>query len=189
MAKVREVFEAVSELPPADRELALSAVGADVRAQVQSLLASHDAAGEFLSKPAIGLLSEDGADPFVNFSLGGYRITGLLGTGGMGAVYAAEQMQPRRTVALKVIRAGWTTPALKRRFAHEAEALGRLRHPGIAQIFEAGSAPGPDGRDTPFFAMELVRGRPLTEFARGLSLRERLALFAMVCDAAHHAHQ
>jgi eukaryotic-like serine/threonine-protein kinase len=123
-------------------------------------------------------------------SLGEYRILGLIGEGGMGAVYKAEQRHPRRIVALKVIRAGVATPQLLRRFEQETEALGRLRHPGIAPIFEAGTADAGYGPQ-PYFAMELIDGPSLTEYARArkLSTRERLELMAKVCDAVHHAHQ
>ena len=73
-------------------------------------------------------------------NVGRYRIVRLIGEGGMGAVYEAEQDQPRRTVALKVIKPGLASPELLRRFEQEAQALGRLQHPGIAQIYEAGTA-------------------------------------------------
>ena len=121
----------------------------------------------------------------------GYRLVRLIGQGGMGAVYEAEQASPRRAVALKVIRPGWATPAALRRFDLEAEILGRLEHPGVARIYEAGVGQGADGQAQPFFAMELVRGRPLTEYAaeRRLTVAGRLALFAAVCDAVQHAHQ
>src|SRR5215510_2562904 len=72
--------------------------------------------------------------------IGRYTVTRLIGEGGMGAVYEAEQDQPRRTVALKVIKAGLAGPELIRRFAQESQALGRLQHPGIAQIYDAGTA-------------------------------------------------
>jgi serine/threonine protein kinase len=192
-AKVRELFDAASELSGAEREEFLSARAADaeVRAAVESLLASHERAGDFLSRPAGELILEerDGADPMVGFALASYRITGVLGEGGMGAVYRAQQESPGREVALKVIRGGWSTPGLRRRFAQEAATLGKLRHPGIASIYEAGSAPGPDGRDTPYFAMELVEGPTLSAYASGREVREKILLVAMVCDAAHHAHQ
>ena len=118
--------------------------------------------------------------------VGGYTLERVLGEGGMGVVYVARQDRPRRTVALKVIRPALTTPAMLRRFETEAEILGRLQHPGIAQIYEAGIA---DGR--PFLAMELVDGRTLVEHAEhaGLGTRERLELVARVCDAVQHAHQ
>jgi eukaryotic-like serine/threonine-protein kinase len=123
-------------------------------------------------------------------SLGDYRILNVIGEGGMGVVYKAEQRHPRRIVALKVIRAGLATPQLLRRFEQETEALGRLRHPGIAPIYEAGTADAGFGPQ-PYFAMELIDGPSLTEYARArkLSTRERLELMAKVCDAVHHAHQ
>ncbi len=121
--------------------------------------------------------------------LGEYRILGVLGQGGMGKVYLAEQQSPKRTVALKVIRPGWSTPALLRRFEHEAEVLGRLQHPGIAQVFEAG-VHDDEGEPVPFFAMECVQGRSLVEHAEhhALDIKARLELFAQVCDAVQHAH-
>ncbi len=108
----------------------------------------------------------------------------------MGAVYEAEQDQPRRTVALKVIKPGMASPALLKRFEQEAQALGRLQHPGIAQIYEAGTADTGYGPQ-PYFAMEFVRGEDLRSFvaSRRLNTLERLELFAKVCDAVHHAHQ
>ena len=108
----------------------------------------------------------------------------------MGTVYEAEQDRPRRKVALKVIRPGLASPQLLRRFELEAQVLGRLQHPGIAHIYEAGMADAGYGPQ-PFFAMELVPGRPLTEFAEAeqLGTRERLKLMARVCDAVQHAHQ
>src|SRR5208337_1340124 len=72
--------------------------------------------------------------------IGRYRIVRLLGEGGMGAVYEAEQDQPRRSIALKVIRSVWASPQTLRRFEQESQTLGRLHHPGIAQIYEAGTA-------------------------------------------------
>ncbi len=108
----------------------------------------------------------------------------------MGVVYEAEQDSPRRTVALKVIRPGFATPSVLRRFQHEAQVLARLQHPGIAQVFEAGRADD-DAGGAPFFAMELIRGLPLARFIqeRAPGLRERLDLAARLADAVHHAHQ
>src|SRR5215468_11153312 len=95
--------------------------------------------------------------------IGRYRIVRLIGEGGMGAVYEAEQEQPRRTVALKVIKAGMASPELLRRFEQEAEALGRLQHSGIAQIYEAGTADMGHGPQ-PYFAMEFIRGSSLKDY-------------------------
>jgi eukaryotic-like serine/threonine-protein kinase len=123
-------------------------------------------------------------------AIGRYRILRLLGEGGMGAVYEAEQELPHRMVALKVIRAGFANSEMLRRFENEAQALGRLHHPGIAQIHDAGTADTPHGRQ-PYIAMELVRGENLLVYCRErqLGTRERLEIFAKVCDAVQHAHQ
>jgi eukaryotic-like serine/threonine-protein kinase len=123
-------------------------------------------------------------------NIGRYRIVRLLGEGGMGAVYEAEQDQPRRRVALKVIKAAWASPETLRRFDQEFQALGRLHHPGIAQIYEAGTADTGFGFQ-PYFAMEIIRGEPLGEYAaaKHLNTRERLALMILVCEAVQHAHQ
>jgi serine/threonine protein kinase len=127
-----------------------------------------------------------------------YRILRLIGTGGMGAVYAAEQEHPSGTVALKIIRPGRMSPRLLRRFRDEAETLARLRHPGIAQIYDFGMTDSDDAGDRrPFFVMELVRasdGGPaptLTDHAdrNRLGVRQRLELVAQVADAVHYAHQ
>ncbi len=122
--------------------------------------------------------------------IGHYQIRRLLGEGGMGVVYEAEQDFPRRTVALKIIRSGYATREILRRFENEAQALGRLQHPGIAQIYEAGTAETPFGKQ-PYFAMELVEGQPLRAYceARRLNVRQRLELMAKICDAVQHAHQ
>jgi tetratricopeptide (TPR) repeat protein/predicted Ser/Thr protein kinase len=111
----------------------------------------------------------------------------MLGEGGMGTVYEAEQDNPRRTVALKVIRAGLVSPPLLKRFAREAHILGLLRHPGIAQVYDAGVADS----GQPYFAMELIAGVPLDQYARQHALdgRGRLELVARVCEAVQHAHE
>lgn len=121
---------------------------------------------------------------------GHYRILSTIGQGGMGIVYQAEQTVPRRLVALKAIRPGLLSRAILRRFVHEAHILGRLQHPGIAQVYEAGVLEDADNEQA-FIVMEYVPGATLTEHvaARNLPLRERVELFIKVCDAVHHAHQ
>ena len=118
---------------------------------------------------------------------GRYRVLRLIGEGGMGCVYEAEQDHPRRSVALKVIKLGMDTRQVIARFEVEREALGMMDHPNVAKVYDAGSTD--TGR--PFFSMELVSGVPLTEYcdANHLSVRERLELFEQVCRAVHHAHQ
>ncbi|HEY2665037.1 MAG TPA: serine/threonine-protein kinase, partial [Candidatus Binataceae bacterium] len=122
--------------------------------------------------------------------IGQYRIIRLLGEGGMGVVYEAEQESPRRAVALKIIKPGFAGPELRRRFEYESWALGRLHHPGIAQIYEAGTADTGLGPQ-PYFAMEFIHGRSLRDYAEAehLNLRQRLDLMLKIFDAVHHAHQ
>jgi len=207
--RARQVFEDVLEREPSARARFLDAACGEDRAlreEVESLLAADlepEAADEFLDvhlevRGALGddaaaaagpadATREGAAKVAIPESVGGYRIVRRLGAGGMGVVYEAEQESPRRRVALKVIQAGQTTPALRRRFELEAEVLGQFQHPGIASVYESGTSASGD----PFFAMELVDGVPLSEYARSrsLGLRERLDLVAKVCDAVHHAHQ
>lgn len=124
--------------------------------------------------------------------IGRFQIVREIGRGGMGIVYEAQQEDPARRVALKVIHPGMISRGLLRRFRQETRAMGQLLHPGIAQIYEAGTSPDAEGRFLrPYFAMELVVGPTLLEFARAHSLseRERLEMIARVCDAVHHAHQ
>jgi tetratricopeptide (TPR) repeat protein len=122
--------------------------------------------------------------------IGNYRIVRVIGEGGMGVVYEARQSHPDRTVALKVIKPGFATAELAHRFRQETQALGRLQHPGIAQIYEAGTAETPFGPQ-PYFAMEFIRGQSLSAYAaeNSLSVRQRLELMMRICDAVDHAHQ
>jgi len=122
--------------------------------------------------------------------IGDYRILALIGEGGMGTVYQAEQLHPQRFVALKMITPGISNEKVLRRFKRESQALGRLQHPGIAQIYEAGTADTGFGPQ-PYFAMEFIQGKRLNEYAtqRRLTTPKRLELMVQVCDAVHHAHQ
>ena len=120
--------------------------------------------------------------------IGPYRIIRVLGQGGMGLVYEAEQLEPlRRTVALKVIRRGMDTREVLARFESERQALAVMDHPNIARALDAGTTE--DG--LPYFVMELVAGVPITEYcdAHELGIRQRLELFVGVCRGVQHAHQ
>lgn len=130
------------------------------------------------------------ASPPVPESLGPYRIRGLLGEGGMGIVYDAEEEFPARRVALKVIKPGLATGKLLRRFELEAQLLGRMQHPGIARIHRAGVFESPHGPQ-PYLAMERVEGLPLDAWIEqhAPTTRERVELIAKIADALQHAHQ
>lgn len=119
---------------------------------------------------------------------GGCTIVRLLAEGGMGAVYEARQDAPARPVAVKVMRAGLVAPDLARRFVQEADLLGRLRHPAVAQVHAAGIDSTPAG-DRPYIVMELVAdAAPITMAASRLTLRERATIFAQACAGVAHAH-
>ncbi len=120
--------------------------------------------------------------------VGPYRLLKLLGEGGMGSVWLAQQEQPiRRQVALKLIKPGMDSHEVIARFESERQALARLNHPNVAAVYDAGTTP----QDRPYFAMEYVPGMPITTFcdSRRLSIRQRLELLMVVCDAVQHAHQ
>ncbi len=129
--------------------------------------------------------------PHIPKRIGQYHIKSVIASGGMGTVYEATQEKPRRIVALKVMKQGIASRSALRRFEYESQILGRLRHPGIAQVYEAGTHRDESGT-VPFFAMEYIVGaKPITMHAkdRKLGTREQMKLFASVCDAIHHGHQ
>lgn len=136
-------------------------------------------------------VAEPAADPLVGIVIGGVHIDRPIGTGGMGRVYEGRQAQPRRLVAVKVMRPGCVSPSRLRRFEYEADILANLRHPGIATVHAAGTH-SLAGEPLPFFVMELVAdAKPITRHADEgcLPLRHRLELFRAVCDAVAHGHQ
>jgi len=197
--QIEEVYRAARRQEPGHvRVFLVEACGADeeLRIEVEALLnqplceAVTGSPDEALSVAQLDGVFAAAPARFQPSNLGNYRILRLLGEGGMGAVYEAEQEHPRRVVALKVIKPGLVSPELLRRFEHEVRALGRLQHPGIAQIYEAGTADSGFGPQ-PYFAMEFIRGRPLLEYAgqQQLKTRERLELMMRICEAVHHAHQ
>jgi tetratricopeptide (TPR) repeat protein len=119
---------------------------------------------------------------------GRYVLRDVLGEGGMGTVYRADQIEPvKRQVALKLIKIGMDSRAVLARFNAERQALALMDHPNIARVFDGGTTPS----NQPFFVMELVQGASITEYCdrRRLTLRARLELFAAVCQAVQHAHQ
>lgn len=190
--RVDDIFMAALELPASERASYVETHCGDdgeLRDAVIAMLRAHDSAGDFMETPAVvaGVTQDES---LIGQRIGGYTITRLIAEGGMGVVYEAEQEHPRRRVALKLIRPGYASEMLLRRFELEAEVLGRLQHPGIALIHEAGTADTGRGAQ-PYFAMEFVDGVPLQEYVEstGIGTRARLTLLAKVCDAVQHAHQ
>jgi tetratricopeptide (TPR) repeat protein/predicted Ser/Thr protein kinase len=193
--EVEAAFAASLELPDAEQLAFLRREYPNNPAlwtEVEDLLNRYRIAGSFLEPGNRALVSriQEWVYPPLPEALGHYRIHRLLGEGSMGAVYEAEQEQPRRKVALKMIKPGLAGPELLRRFELESEALGRLHHPGIAQIYEAGTADNGFGPQ-PYFAMEFIRGEPLAAYAEShqLDSRQRLEIMAKICESVHHAHQ
>jgi predicted Ser/Thr protein kinase len=184
---VEALFQEALDLEPEQRAPFLDqrcAGDPALRAAVEELLhfdAKAQSTPDFLRSPATDIRAT------LAPSIGRYRIVGLIGEDGMGTVYEAEQDDPQRKVALKVMRPGLDSPELRKRFAQEARILGRLHHPGIAQVYDAGATA--DGRL--YFAMEFIRGLPLGEHVRlrCLTAPARLELVARVCEAVEHAHQ
>ena len=154
-----------------------------LREEVEALLAARGQGGT-----ASGAAERPLSDLELNQQVGPYRLLELLGEGGFGSVYLAEQREPvRRRVALKVIKLGMDTREVIARFEAERQALSMMAHANIARVLDVGATDG--GR--PYFVMELVRGVPITEYCetQRLSLVERLQLFVPVCHALQHAHQ
>jgi serine/threonine protein kinase/tetratricopeptide (TPR) repeat protein len=189
----KELFLAASELPLDQRTAFLDAQCAGdpaLRAAVEALLAAEQSAGAFLAGPT--LEPSVSTPPTTGIptprQIGHYKLLQEIGEGGFGTVWLAEQEQPvRRRVALKVIKLGMDTRQVIARFEAERQALAIMDHPNIARVFDAGATD--NGR--PFFVMELVKGEPITVYCdrNNLSIRQRLELFAQVCQAIQHAHQ
>ena len=209
------LFHHALEKPVAERSAFLEQACAGdtaLRHRVEALLRSHETPDSFLvrsegnpeaTKDSNSDQSEDDAgaawpekEPIARNStvegpgsrIGPYKLLQPIGEGGMGTVFMAEQTQPvRRTVALKLIKAGMDSRQVLARFGAERQALALMDHPNIAKVLDAGTTN--DGR--PYFVMELVKGIPITKFCddRRLSTRERLELAIPVCKAVQHAHQ
>jgi len=182
--EIESLFHLLLEADETGRGGLLSRADESVRAEALRLLADHEGAGAFLEEPpAIP------PPPPPPQRVGHYEIIEPLGEGGMGVVYLARQPNPDRLVALKLIRPGFVTPSAARHLESEARILGKLEHPGIARIYEAGVATV-HGLPQPYLAMERVVGRTLTAWAEEahLDARSRIALMADVCDAVASAH-
>ena len=196
-AQVKAVLAAVQGMTADERAAYLESACRDdpaLRSEVEGLLAHEHAAVEALATDVAGRLITPtivtalaGQVSSMPSSVGPYVVRGLLGEGGMGTVYRAEQNQPiRRDVALKLIRRGLDTERIIARFETERQTLALMDHPHIARVLDAGASD--DGR--PYVVMELVEGASITRYADDrLDTRARLELFLAVCQGVQHAHQ
>ncbi len=208
--RIRELFEASLDLPEDEQEEFVGVAASaepEIRDEVLRMLeadreessivhVAERAAQEGRPSPEVALLAQKPPESDVQGTrIGSYSLRRPIASGGMGTVYEAEQERPQRRVALKMLRIGLTSPSALRRFQYESEVLAKLRHPGIAQVYEAGTHTeevGPQTLETPWYAMEFVEGaRPVVAFANdgGLSTEERVQLFLQVIDAVHYGHQ
>ena len=200
--RIEAILDEVLELPiPARGEVLDRACGGDaaLRAQIEKLVAADAGATRFLETPAMeyaggivraasaGAEADDQEQP--GDRIGPYRLIREIGQGGMGRVFLADRAdgQFEQQVALKLVRRGPFGGEIHQRFLRERQILARLQHPNIARLLDGGVTP--DGR--PYFAMEYVKGEPITSYcdARSLGITSRLALFTAVCDAVQYAHQ
>ncbi len=202
--RVAALFDEALELTPPERAGFLDracAGAAELRAEVEALLAADERAASFLADPAdpIGSLfaaavlerREEAAAERVGKRLGAYRLVAEIGRGGMGAVYLAERAdgQFEQRVAIKLLQSGQQGDRVLRDFLRERQILARLEHPHIARLFDGGLTPAGE----PYFVMEYVAGLPITDYCahHRLAVEERLGLFLAVCEAvaaAHRAH-
>jgi serine/threonine protein kinase/Tfp pilus assembly protein PilF len=189
-SRAKEIFvTAVEKYKPDQWSVFLDgACGEDgeLRARVEELLAAHRQNDSFLDHQAATI--DSGVEETSGSIIGPFKLLQKIGEGGFGVVYMAEQTKPvRRKVALKIIKPGMDSKEVIARFEAERQALAMMDHPNIAKVLDAGATDS--GR--PYFAMELVKGVTITEYADNnhLSTKDRLTLFASICRAVHHAHQ
>jgi len=194
------IYFTARELPPEDRPAYLTKAcegDAGLWARVEQMLAVSDEAEAFMAGPSDAIVAtirldlkpgDGGFGEKEGDRVGPYILRQQIGEGGFGTVWMAEQTEPiRRMVALKVIKAGMDTREVLARFAAERQALAMTDHPNIAKVLDAGAT----AQGRPYFAMELVKGIPITTFCddQNYGVRRRLELFQEVCSAVNHAHQ
>lgn len=185
--RVREIFEAALPLDPVRRTIYLDSAappGSPTRREVDALLKLDQSSGDLIDSLA-GDQKETHLLPGILLA-DRYEIQETIGSGGFGVVYAARQTHPvARKVAVKIARRALLSRSARERFDAERQALAVMQHPGIAQIFDAGTLP--NGR--PFIAMEYVNGTPITTAAASLPLAEKIQAIVDIADAVQHAHQ
>jgi tetratricopeptide (TPR) repeat protein/serine/threonine protein kinase len=191
---LEDIFLAAVEKAPADRAAYLDAAcgsDAELRAQAEALLRSHEEAGSLLEQPLFRpgpTVDQPPAAEQPGVVIGPYKLIQPIGEGGMGTVWMAQQTEPvKRLVAVKLIKAGMDSRQVIARFEAERQALALMDHANIARVLDAGAT----GAGRPYFVMDLVKGEPITRYCdeHRLTPRQRLELFLPVCQAVQHAHQ
>ena len=191
--RIQRLFHEVADRPAAEQDAVLvegSGGDQDLVKVVRALLAADARQGTLLDRDVAQLAREffpHTTEELPRHQFGPYRITRLLGEGGMGVVYLARRDDLGSLAAIKILRDASLSPSRRERFAAEQRTLAQLNHPGIARLYDAGTLP--DG--TPWFVMEYVDGMRLTDYCtdRIRSVPGRLELFRRVCEAVQHAHQ
>jgi len=192
--RVKEIFAGATDCAPEERDafVARESQGdEELQREVQSLLNSHDATGDFIETPAAhrALGMEDYAPTWIGRRLGFYRIVDEIGRGGMSEVYRAvrDDDDYNKEVAIKVLRRGYDIDSLLRRFRVEKQILANLDHPNIARLLDGGTSP----EGLPYIVMDYIQGEAIDTYcnARDLSIEERLELFRTLCTAVHYVHQ
>ncbi|MCI0366168.1 MAG: serine/threonine-protein kinase [Phycisphaerales bacterium] len=196
--RIKQALNQVLDAPRSDRRDAVQRAcdgDEDLRCHVEILLSHFESNDSFLDpndwseQASTGVELESAVLP-ADRRIGRYRVAELIGRGGMGLVFRARQEDPPRDVAIKILHPLLSSKPLASRFRQETRALARLQHPGIAQIFEAGTYQSPLG-GLSYFTIELVEGDPITQWARSqsLTINDKLILILEICDAIQHAHQ
>ncbi len=206
--KIEEIFEVAVELPEDEREVYLERMcggDAELRREVEDLIAADIEAEEFIEQPLLGSHTlanfldekvgaiediESSVPPhFLGRRVGAYRLIRELGRGGMGAVFLAsrDDAEFKKSVAIKLIKRGMDTDFILKRFRNERQILATLDHPFIARLLDGGTTDD----ELPYFVMEYIEGTPIHKYCdeNRLSIRERLLLFQKVCSAVGYAHQ
>jgi serine/threonine protein kinase/Tfp pilus assembly protein PilF len=186
--RAREIFKEAIDLSGAERDAFVETASAgdeSLRDRVDRLLQAFDSDASKLDETNLTAVP---SGTRIGGRIGRFRILEMIGEGGFGEVWLAEQTEPvRRRVAVKIIKRGMDSAQVVARFEAERQALAMMEHPNIARVYDGGET----DEGQPYFVMELVKGMPITEYCerRKLGLAERIRLFGQVCAGVQHAHQ